>query len=353
MLKSSMPNTVSPGLLAQKLESVFRSGNLSNNGPVVQRLENEVLPEVLELKDDQAIALVSNGTVALELCAPFVGPYIIVPAYTFCATVLPFAQENRKVYFADVDDNGLICTDSIDSIYQTYGINPVMSTIIGVDLFGQSCGPRLERFVKQGARVLIDAAQSFGVYHRTNYNHLRTYSFHATKTIHCCEGGAIVGPKVQVDRIKKARAFGGVDDPFPSGTNAKLDEIRATILEHNLSNAWDVLHHNGHLIDYVYRAILPYKHFKAYANRYALLEIKEYQLRQNILEALEAENIHLRNYFEALNGQPRFRNVGNGHSCLGANKLDFAFISLPLGWDVKPEQAEKVAWICAEQINKY
>jgi len=214
--------------------------------------------------------------------------------------------------------------------------------------------PRLETTMNpEWYNIIIDAAQSFGVHHRTNYPHLRTYSFHATKTVHCCEGGAVVGPKDKIEKIKKLRAFGVPDFTYLYATNAKLDEIRATILEHNLSNAWDLLHSNGHLIDYVYRAILPHKQFKTYAHRYALLEIREPQLRANILNALAQEKIHLRTYFEPLHLQKRFRSALPDWALPVSESLANAFIALPLGWDLKAEQAEKVAWICAEQINKY
>lgn len=374
-LKSCMPSTMNPHALAQKIEQVLRSGLLSNNGPVAHDLERAGIPAALGLGEKQKIALVSNGTAALEMAVAYSGAQAwIVPSYTFCATALAPLMRNYRVVLCEVDQNGLIAPDSamqaidyLTKLGKAFSECPKTKAIMPVDLFAQdSCAaferPDIKEMIEKSdgqIQIVVDAAQSFGVHRKKDYPYLRTYSFHATKTIHCCEGGAVQGPEYMIERIRSARAF-NLDANQPGfctygySTNEKLDEIRATILRHNLDHAWDVLHHNGHLIDYTYRAILPHQYFMAHAQRYALLKIQDQGLRDQVLAALAKENVHLRTYFEPLHMQARFKDLTiPGMSYANSEALANAFIALPLGWDVMPEQAEKVAWICAGVIGKY
>lgn len=361
---SSMPSTLDTEELAKKIQATLESGWLTNNGPVVQRLEKEVLPKELYLPDDQAISLVTNGTAALQgAMSLFLGkePMIvfIVPSFTFAATALSsiysVTNENNiesQVIFCDVDENGIISADSVRQIFKKYwGYEDSFFVIVGVDLFAQDSALVLSEFADR-YKIMVDAAQSFGVKTKATYPHLRTYSFHATKTIHCCEGGAIQGPKNLIEKVNQWRNFGFGGDDY--GCNAKLDEVRATILEHNIIKSYDVEHYNGALIDYAYRPILPKELFFASNNRYALLRIENQLLRDKIITALGANGAQVKTYFEPLHMQKKFAHMKSyGFSYEKSERLANSFIALPLSWNVTIDQGKKVAEVCLDEINKF
>lgn len=352
---SSMPSTLDTEELSKKIQAILESGWLTNNGPVVQRLEKEVLPKELHLPDDQAISLVTNGTAALQGAMNCLYPqlYYIIPSFTFAATALASRQYSfpNMFGFVDVNENGVISKDSVHQLLKKIHRDKTKMVIVGVDLFAQDSALELVDFAYE-YQIIIDAAQSFGVKTKAAYPHLRTYSFHATKTIHCCEGGAIQGPKNLIEKVNQWRNFGFGGDDY--GCNAKLDEVRATILEHNISKAYDVEHYNGALIDYAYRPILPKELFFASNNRYALLRIENQMLRDKIITALGANGVQVKTYFEPLHMQKKFAHMKvNRMSYANSERLANSFIALPLSWNVKIDQGKKVAEVCLDEINKF
>lgn len=359
MIQSSMPSTPNLDGLMSKIKAVLESGQLTNNGPVVKRMEQKIAME-MDLDSGQDVSLVTNGTVALEMITRMPG-VIFVPSYTFVASVLAPLRNKEcgsRVFLIDVNEKGIIDENSVFNAAVALTESGIKMkhkglTVLGVDLFSQDCAYAMTGGSEKSLyNFVIDAAQSFGVITRSKVRHARAYSFHATKLCHSLEGGAVVSDyKPFVDSV---RNFGfGYDKPVFGATNYKMDEVRATILEHNFNYIWDIKHHNGQLIDYVYRSIFDNKHFKAYNHMYALLEIRDQVVRERLLKRLADNDIYLRNYFKPLHLQPQFNHLTiPGLAYPNSEALDSAFISLPLGWSINVEDAEKVANICAEEINK-
>lgn len=360
MIQSSMPSTPNLNGLMEKIKAVFESGQLTNNGPVVQRMEQRLAED---FGTGQKVSLVTNGTVALELITRMPGA-IFVPSYTFAASALaPLRNKDcgSRVFLIDVNQNGIVdaqCVLDAALALRESGIKMKHKglTVVGVDLFSQDCayamsGSQSTKFV---CPFVIDAAQSFGLISRSKVIHNRSYSFHATKMCHSLEGGAVLVWETEKPFMDSVRSFGfGYDKPVFGATNYKMDEVRATILEHNYDWIWRIRHHNGHLIDYVYRAIIDNKYFKTYNHMYALLDVRDQGQRERLLDRLRQEDIHLRNYFKPLHMQSQFNHLTiPGLSYDNSEALDNAFISLPLGWRVDAEMAERTAHICMEVLSK-
>jgi len=354
---SSMPSTPDIPGLTKKIQAVLESGQLTNNGPVVKRVEFNLSQQ---MGNGQGVSLVTNGTVALEMITRMPGA-IFVPSYTFVASVLAPLRNKEcgsRVFLIDVNRDGIIDAQNVFDAALALSESGIKIkhkglTVLGVDLFSQDCayamtGGNTEKCLYP---FVIDAAQSFGIKSKSKVTHLRSYSFHATKLCHSLEGGAVVGDNAMMPFYESIRNFGvGYNKPVFGATNAKMDEVRATILEHNIENMHTVLGHNRMLIDCVYKPYLQV--YYTQNNRYALLKVTDAKIRTKLLLKLEQNDIYLRNYFKPLHMMSQYSHLTiPGLSYEMSESLDSAFISLPLGLGVSREMAEKTANICVEVLG--
>ena len=84
------------------IDEIYENGWLTNNGPLVQRLEKR-LAQYLGVKN---IVLVSNGTIALEIAykALNLTNEVITTPFSFVATTSSLVMSNLKPVFADIDE---------------------------------------------------------------------------------------------------------------------------------------------------------------------------------------------------------------------------------------------------------
>lgn len=142
--------------------------------------------------------LTTSCTDALEMCALLLkaepGDEVILPSYTFSSTALAFAMHGFKPVFVDVnEENKNITIDHIEP-----AITDRTKAIVVVHYAGVVCDmdPIMEFAEKKGLVVVEDAAQAVNSKYKGRYagsiGHLATYSFHATKSYSCGEGGALL-----------------------------------------------------------------------------------------------------------------------------------------------------------------
>lgn len=148
---------------------------------------------------------VSNCTNALKLSAIFCGirpgDEVIVPAYTYCATAIPFGDLGAKLVWADIHPT----TWTIDPADIEKKITPKTKAIVVVHLLGIPCDMKkiMDIAKKHNIKVVEDCAQAMDC--RIDGQHVGTFgdfgcfSFHAAKTMTTLgEGGMLT---VQNDDI--------------------------------------------------------------------------------------------------------------------------------------------------------
>lgn len=141
---------------------------------------------------------VSNATNALSLSATLCGiepgDEVIVPAYTFCASAIPFGKAGAKIVWGDIHPD----TWTIDPADIERKITPKTKAIVVVHLLGMPCDmPAIMAIAKKyGLKVVEDCAQSLDA--RINGQHTGTFgdfgcfSFHGAKTFTTLgEGGML------------------------------------------------------------------------------------------------------------------------------------------------------------------
>ena len=214
------------------VDEIYENGQLTNNGPLVQKLE-ERLSKHLGVKH---VICVANGSLALQLSYKALGlkGEVITTPFSFVATASTLVWEGLKPIFADIDPH-------------TYNLNPhnieklitkETSAIVPVHVFGNPCEvEKIQEIAnKYNLKVVYDAAHAFGVKYKResvlSYGDISTLSFHATKIFHTVEGGAVITNSDELaKKIRLQISFGinGLTTIDVVGINAKMNEFEAAM----------------------------------------------------------------------------------------------------------------------------
>lgn len=226
------------------LDSIWNRVHLTNNGPLVQKLESK-LREYLGVK---YLLYVSNGTIALQIAIKALdlkGEVITTP-FSYVATTSSIVWEGCEPVFVDINPYTLNINPSLIE----NAITEKTSAILATHVFGNPCDIEAIQVIakKHGLKVIYDAAHGFGTEYRGksvfDYGDVITTSFHATKLFHTVEGGAVFTQDKQLfERMRYMRNFGH-DGPGKFngvGINGKNSEFHAAMGLCNLNYADSLL----------------------------------------------------------------------------------------------------------------
>ena len=215
------------------------------NGPDVKEFKKE-LATFFNAK--HAITC-GNGTDALQIALMALdlkpGDEVIVPSFTFIASVEVIAVLGLKPVFVDIDPyNFTLDADKIDAV-----INPKTKAIIVVHLYGQSANmEKIMTIAKNNKiKVIEDNAQAIGADCQVNGKWLKagtigdigTTSFFPSKNLGAYgDGGAIITNNDTLAENMAMIANHGAKVKYYHdivGINSRLDTIQAAILRIKLS----------------------------------------------------------------------------------------------------------------------
>lgn len=291
-------------------DEMFSNQWYTNNGPLVQRLEQEV---ATYLGVRNCVAM-SNGTTALEIAIRALGmtDEVIVPSYTFIATAHALHWQGITPVFADIDPE----TCNLDPVAVRRMITSRTRGIIGVHLWGRPApvGALQEIANEHGIPLLLDAAHAFGCTLDGTMigsaGRAEVLSFHATKFFNSFEGGAIVTNNddlAETARLMRNFGFAGNDNVIYPGTNAKMTEICAAMGLTNLrglpatvaANRANYHAYQDFLTTVPGISLLEYDERESNNFQYivALVDEDRTNVRDQLVEGLEAENVLARRYF--------------------------------------------------------
>ncbi len=189
----------------------------------------------------------TSGTTALEICLVSLGigagDEVIVPAYSFVATVSAVLNANAVPVFAEID----LQTGNLDPTEAERLIGERTKAIIPVHVLGLPCDmDRLKDISKKyDVRIIEDACHSWGSKWKGKgtgaLGECGAFSFQASKNITSGEGGIILTDSRKI--ADKARSYTnsgrGLDDPWYEhyllGGNHRLTEFQAALLLAQLS----------------------------------------------------------------------------------------------------------------------
>ena len=177
---------------------------------------------------------------------------IIIPACTFVACANVVEMVGAKIVFADIDP----LTKLMDINDCLKKITKKTKIIMPVHLYGNLFPTKnLKNKINKNIMIIEDSAHAFcGEYHNNllgKYSDFVVFSFYATKSITCGEGGAIItNHKKFSDKIRSISNNGMTKpafkrfvndkyipwDVYKYGFKANLSDINASILEDQIIN---------------------------------------------------------------------------------------------------------------------
>ena len=187
--------------------------------------------------------LCSSGTAALNIamaaCGIGAGDEVIVPAFTFIATIEGVLQAGAVPVFADIDETLCLDPESVRG-----RITERTRAVVPVHMCGSMAriGELASLCAESGLRLIEDTAQAVGAsFHGRalgTFGDMGCYSFDPVKTITCGEGGAIVTDDEYLYHRAEQYADHGHDhvgsdrgaEGHPIlGTNYRISELGAAV----------------------------------------------------------------------------------------------------------------------------
>ncbi len=187
--------------------------------------------------------LCASGTAALSTalvaCGVGAGDEVIVPPFTFVATIESVLMAGAVPVFAEIDETLCLSPEAIEAV-----LTPATKAVIPVHMCGSMA--RIDEIKtlcdKKGLILIEDACQSVGASYKGkalgSFGKAGCFSFDPVKTITCGEGGAIVTDDKDIyiavdayadhghDHIGDDR---GAEDHMIIGANYRISELNAAV----------------------------------------------------------------------------------------------------------------------------
>lgn len=282
----------------------------SNEGSLQRTLESK-LAQRLGVRN---CVLVSNGTAAMGLVLAELGisGEVILPSFTFISTPHQLVSRGIRPVYCDIDP----ATGNMSAAHCERLITDKTGAIIPTHLWGRACDVDAFEHVsrRRGIPLIFDAAHgfdcSYGGRKIGGFGNAEVFSFHATKSFHTAEGGAITCTDDDLaDRLRRARNFGfvGPDRVAGVGTNAKMSELSAAMGLTNLESFDDAvaqsrdvyLAYRDALADNPNVSLIPFNEQESNNFWYIALTLSPSCpiSRDDVTTILRAENVLARRYF--------------------------------------------------------
>ncbi len=289
------------------INQIWDSVHLTNNGPLLQRLEEEL--RLFTGIDN--LYFCGNGTIVLQIAlkALNITGEVITTPFSYCATSNVIIWNNCVPVFVDVDpDTFNINADLIEA-----AITPETQAILATHVYGNPCDvEKIEAIARRhNLKVIYDGAHGFGVTYKgkslLSYGDISTCSLHATKIFHSVEGGLISTSHSELNHsLQLLRAFGhkGDEEYFYAGINGKNSEFHAAMGLCNLPHVPEIIRYRRQIFSW-YDSNLDWEYLKKprladqmeYNYAYYPILLPSEDVLHQVQNALQATGIGCRRYF--------------------------------------------------------
>jgi dTDP-4-amino-4,6-dideoxygalactose transaminase len=223
------PVLPSLGSMGEDIEHILQSGMVTK-GRYLHAFEQAV-GEHLGVKHAVAVSSCTTGLMLVYRGLGLTGE-VIVPSFTFMATVSALVWNGLKPVFADVDPY----TTNLDPRAAEAAITPQTSAIVGVHNFGNPADIReLEALARRhNLKLIFDAAHGFGALYQGkpvgSHGDAQVFSLSPTKLLITGEGGIVAtNDDALAKYVRLGREYGnnGSYDSLFAGLNARMPEFNA------------------------------------------------------------------------------------------------------------------------------
>lgn len=272
---------------------------------------------------------------------------VVVPSFTFMATVSALAWCGLKPVFADVDSR----TTNLDLASAEAAISPETTALVAVHNFGNPADINgLEDLARQrGLKLVFDAAHGFGALFNGipvgGQGDVQVFSLSPTKLLISGEGGLVATNDDDLaKRIRIGREYGNdgsYDSAFP-GLNARMPELSALLGLHSLKNLENAAESRNRIAASLREGLgsLPGLGFQevrpedrhSYREFSVVVEAEAFGMsRDQLARALKAENIDSRKYYDPpVHCHTAYRQYYNGGLLPSTDLLAANSLSLPM-----------------------
>lgn len=301
-------------LFQEKAGGIFKRHFFTNFGVLTRELEVK-LAALFKTKHCLAV---TNATIGLSIACRALGlepgDKVVVPAFTFAATVQALTWAGLEPVFCDVDAH----THNISAATVAPCLNvPGVQAILGVHLWGNGCDINEIETIANAHEILIffDAAHAVSCTYQGKaiggFGLCEIFSMHATKVLSCTEGGCITtNDDCLATIIRNIRSSYGRDRIVPVSitANARFSELQAAFGLLSLEDLPTNIAANKQRMDAYAQGLKDIPGIRVikppigekHNYQYVVLEVDERDFglsRDALVRILEAENVLARRYF--------------------------------------------------------
>ena len=313
------------------IEDAIASNWIAPLGPHVDGFEAE-LSDYLGVK---GVAALTSGTAAMHLALQLVGvrrgDVVFCSALTFAATANPVLYLGAEPVFIDADEKTWnMCPAALEGAFtEAEKSGKLPKAVIVVNLYGQSADmdPLLELCERFGTALIEDAAESLGATYKGkqsgSFGRFGVLSFNGNKIITTSGGGALVSDNL--DDLKRARYLAAQArqparhyEHTEVGYNYRMSNILAALGRGQLAVLEERVSARRAIFERYYSSLsgvegfnfMPEAAFGRSSRWLTTMTVDPDRCginRDQIIDALAAENIEARPVWKPLQLQPLYR----------------------------------------------
>ena len=346
---------------AHYLEPAYRAKWFSNFGPVVGQFETELGKRLCHL--DEVITTANNCTsgIAAALIARNVSGTVLIPAFTFPATVSAVIMARAEPCVLDVDRDTWCLSASL--LEKTLDSEKCGAVVL-VAPFGlrQNFTRHFAICAQHGVPVLIDNAAGLSskgtpLPHQSCFE---IYSLHATKPFAIGEGGAIRSRASEAEALRGALNFGLERGSVPGGSwgiNGKMPEVSAAIGLAVLEDFDRIINHRQAAARRYVNLLKDFDHLdypmevdRAPWQVFPVL-LPSPAITSQFIKRAAKESLHVRRgYHPSLEDWPGTKKIA---ACANARWLAERVVALPIYSDITEDESLRIIEIvrgCFEEV---
>jgi dTDP-4-amino-4,6-dideoxygalactose transaminase len=339
--------------LSPQLRQILESGWVTK-GRYLAEFE-QIIARHLGVRHAIATSSCTTGLMLMYRCLGLEGE-IIVPSFTFMATVSAAVWAGLRPVFADVN----LHTHNLDSADVERAITPRTSAVIAAHIFGNPADVQALQDVaeRHGLALLFDAAHGFGALYRGRpvgaQGVAQSFSLSPTKLLIAGEGGIVATNDDRLaDKLRIGREYGnsGHYDSAFAGFNARMPEMNALLGIHSLEQLEGASRRRNEVAELYRRELgrLPGIGFQS-VHEEDRCSYKDFSItvdqevagigRDQVAAHLADARVDTRAYYDPpVHRQTAYRQFDTGRSLPHTDLLAARSLSLPIWSDMDDETA--------------
>ncbi|HBF11747.1 DegT/DnrJ/EryC1/StrS family aminotransferase [Thermotoga neapolitana] len=367
----------------EEVVEVLKSGRLSLGDHT--RKFGEVVAQYVGAKYGWPV---SSGTAALHLILESLdvkeGDIVLVPSFTFIASVNVILMKKAIPVFVDVDRRTLnVSSETLEDAIKRclkgfkqgdVHIKGVPGFFMAVDVFGHPLDwdGVLEVCSRYGITVIEDSCEALGSEYKGKktgtFGVAGAFAFYPNKQITTGEGGVVVTDSEQIFTLVKSMSNQGRGEDekwlyhVRFGYNYRIDEMSAALGLSQMERIDRILEKRSEAADRYSKMLkdLPWVQVPVVEEYVTRMSWFVYVIRLNgpdrdrVMKYMEEKGVQVRNYFHPVHLQPFYeKTFGNMRGLLPVTEEESKkTLALPFFTNISPKEQERVVEILEEAVER-